>query len=125
MNTVDVINVLAREPLEFDPGTHWQYGRSHDALAALVETVSGMPFGCYVIQNVLEPLGIRDAHFRLTPDVEKRMACQYERRSEGVSITDIVRAQQYGARRRAARSKTAARKMSSYTARHMTAAARV
>ena len=96
MNTVDVINVLAREPLEFDPGTHWQYGRSHDALAALVETVSGMPFGRYVIQNVLEPLGIRDAHFRLTPDIEKRMACQYERRSEGVSITDIVRAQQYG-----------------------------
>ena len=55
-----------------------------------------MPFGRCVIQNVLEPLGIRDAHFRLTPDIEKRMACQYERRSEGVSITDIVRAQQYG-----------------------------
>lgn len=96
MNTVDVINLLAREPLEFEPGAHWLYGRSHDALAALVEVVSGMTFGRYVIQNVLEPIGIYDAHFHATPDVQKRMARQYERRADGVKINDIVRAQQYG-----------------------------
>lgn len=96
MGTVDVANAIAGEPLSFDPGTHWLYGRSHDVLAALVEVVSGMRYQDYIRKNVFEPLGIKDAYYHLTDAIKPRMAQQYVRRAEGEDVSDIVRAQAAG-----------------------------
>ncbi len=61
--TVETINVLAKNPLEFDPGEGWKYGLSHDVLAALVEVLTGEKFEVYVKKNIFDPLGMENTDF--------------------------------------------------------------
>ena len=63
--TREVIRFLAQEPLEFEPGTKWQYSLCHDVLAALIEVVSGMPFNDYVTRNIFDVLGMKSCTFLL------------------------------------------------------------
>ncbi len=57
-STQEMINALAKEPLIFDPGTHFQYGMGHDILAAVIEVASGESFAEYIDNHVAKPLGI-------------------------------------------------------------------
>ncbi len=75
--TVETIKYLSREPLLFEPGTMWEYGLSHDVLAAVVEVVSGMRFGKYVRKNIFKPLGMNDSTFLLLEDEMDTVCEQY------------------------------------------------
>lgn len=77
-DTVTVARSLARWPLAFEPGTHWQYSLGHDVLAALVSVVAGRPFGEVVRRQILEPLGMQQTFFHRPPEVQARMAALYE-----------------------------------------------
>ncbi len=47
----------ARKPLDFDPGTKWQYSNTNYVIAGLiVEKVSGMPLVDFLRKNVFTPL---------------------------------------------------------------------
>ncbi len=59
MDTVTVARCIAKDPLSFEPGTHWQYSFSHDVLAAVVSVISGKPFRDYVRENIWEPLDMK------------------------------------------------------------------
>jgi CubicO group peptidase (beta-lactamase class C family) len=49
----------ARKPLDFDPGTKWQYSNTNYVIAAtIVEKVSGMPFMDFLWRRVFQPLGM-------------------------------------------------------------------
>ena len=61
--TVEVVNLMAKTPLLFEPGEGWYYSLSHDVLAALVEVISGQNFENYVKSNVFEPLGMNNSTF--------------------------------------------------------------
>ena len=61
--TVEVVNVIAKTPLEFEPGTGWHYSLCHDVLAALVEVLSGQKFECYVKEHIFDPLGMENSDF--------------------------------------------------------------
>jgi len=61
--TVEVVNVIAKTPLEFEPGTGWRYSLCHDVLAALVEVLSGQKFECYVKEHIFDPLGMENSDF--------------------------------------------------------------
>ena len=50
-------------PLEFDPGTHWDYGISADVLGGIVQAVSGMDYRDYLFKNIFNPLGMTDTDF--------------------------------------------------------------
>ena len=63
--TREVIRALAQEPLDFEPGTAWQYSLCHDVLAALVEVLSQQPFNDYVTEHILAPLGMSSVTFML------------------------------------------------------------
>ncbi len=91
MNTLDVIKALSKDPISFEPGTKWQYSLCHDVLAGLVEAISGKKFRDYVKENIFTPLGMDDSHYHLTPELEKRMAQQYELKNENSG--DLVNAQ--------------------------------
>lgn len=56
--TREMMKYFAKIPLLFDPGTHWNYGISHDIIAALIEVVSGMSFGEYLKKNIFDVLGM-------------------------------------------------------------------
>ncbi len=58
---IDVVNEWARKPLDFDPGTKWQYSNTNFVLTGLiVEKVSGQPFWQFLESRVLKPLGLKE-----------------------------------------------------------------
>lgn len=75
--TLDIVNAIAKEPLCFEPGTHWQYSLCHDVLAGLVETVSGMRFSEYVKKMIFEPSGMMRTSFGITESNRKNLAPLY------------------------------------------------
>ena len=62
-STLEIVNSFAESPLNFQPGTHFCYSLSHDVVAAVIETVSGMSYGDYLRKNIWEPLGFKDTFF--------------------------------------------------------------
>jgi len=61
--TVEMVNEIAKTPLEFEPGTGWRYSLCHDVLAALVEVLSGERFENYVKKHIFDPLGMENSDF--------------------------------------------------------------
>lgn len=96
MDTVEVIKCVAEDPLDFEPGTRWQYSIGHDVLAALVSVVSGQKFRDYVRTHIFEPLDMQDSVYHQTPEILKRMAEQYAFVTAGQEDFDIVEAQKSG-----------------------------
>ena len=57
-----ILDHWAKQPLDFEPGTRWQYSNTNFAIAALVvEKASGKPFFQFVRARILDPLGITTA----------------------------------------------------------------
>ena len=75
--TRQIIKALADEPLDFEPGTHFQYSLSHDVLGAIIEVASGKSFGTYLSENIFKPLGMANTGFDLTPERKANMSQQY------------------------------------------------
>lgn len=76
--TVEIANVIAKRPLNFEPGSHFLYSLSHDVLAAVVEVIAGMPFRDYVKKAIFDPCGMADSGYHLTEEKQARMAQQYQ-----------------------------------------------
>lgn len=74
---MELARKIARIPLQFDPGTHWQYGFSYDVLAAVAEAVTGKTFSQYLKESVLDPLGMDRTSFVVSEDLEKDLAGIY------------------------------------------------
>jgi D-alanyl-D-alanine carboxypeptidase len=52
-----ILDTWAKKPLDFDPGTKWQYSNTNFVIAGLiVEKVSGMPLMKFLQANVFKPL---------------------------------------------------------------------
>jgi D-alanyl-D-alanine carboxypeptidase len=59
MSVGDLLALAARQGLRFKPGTAWEYSNTgYVLLAAIVQHVSGMPFGRYVQTRVIAPAGL-------------------------------------------------------------------
>ncbi len=57
-----ILEQWARKPLDFDPGTRWQYSNTNYVVAGrIVEQVTGGPFFSFLSQRVLQPLGMTSA----------------------------------------------------------------
>jgi CubicO group peptidase (beta-lactamase class C family) len=72
-----VIDHLAQIPLEFDPGTSWNYSVSTDVLGVIVERISGQSLGDYFREHIFEPLGMEDTYFNVPADKAARMPAAY------------------------------------------------
>ena len=59
------IDALTKVPLEFSPGTAWNYSVSTDVLGYLVGQISGQPFDEFLRQRILRPLGMHDTDFHV------------------------------------------------------------
>ncbi len=82
-NLQEMIDKLAGIPLEFSPGTAWNYGVSTDVIGYLVGKISGMPFDEFVQKRLLDPLGMVDTHFQLPQDKVSRFPNLYVATPEG------------------------------------------
>ena len=70
---------LGRLPLVHQPGERWMYETSADVTGALVARATGMSFGEALRERVLEPLGMKDTGFSVSPDRFDRFATAYAR----------------------------------------------
>src|SRR6266404_1240664 len=56
----EILERWARKPLDFDPGTKWQYSNTNFVIAGIiVEKASGMPFLKFLDTRVFAPLGMQ------------------------------------------------------------------
>jgi CubicO group peptidase (beta-lactamase class C family) len=68
-----------RTPLMFDPGERWQYSTGIDWAGRIVELVSGERLDVYFRKHILDPLGMRDTAFVLSPQQRARQASVHRR----------------------------------------------
>ena len=70
-------------PMVADPGTAWRYGFGTDWLGLVIEAAAGAPIETVCREALLEPLGMRDTVFDLTPDLRERLARAWARGEDG------------------------------------------
>ena len=68
------IAALGQLPLEFSPGSAWNYSVATDVLGYLVGKISGLPFEDFLQQRILGPLGMTDTAFHVPDDKAHRFA---------------------------------------------------
>jgi CubicO group peptidase (beta-lactamase class C family) len=75
----DYIPRLATTPLDFQPGTRWQYSATAawDTLERVIEVVSDKPFDRFARERIFDPLGMKDTAFRPSPEQLSRIASLY------------------------------------------------
>jgi D-alanyl-D-alanine carboxypeptidase len=74
-----VVHEFAGKPLDFDPGTQWQYSNTNFVLAALiVQKVSGQPFAVFLKEHVLDAAGLENV-LNLNVDQAKLQVTGYMR----------------------------------------------
>jgi CubicO group peptidase (beta-lactamase class C family) len=71
------VEALSKVPLEFSPGTAWNYSVSTDVLGYLVEKISGVPFDRFLETRIFAPLGMEDTAFQVPPAKHHRFAACY------------------------------------------------
>lgn len=84
-----MIQGLARLPLEFSPGTAWNYSVSTDVLGYLVGRISGEPFADFLRNRILAPLRMDDTDFMVPAAKAARLANCYSATTDGrMSLQD-------------------------------------
>lgn len=74
---------LAALPLNYQPGSAWQYSAATDVVGRLVEVISGTDLDQFLEREIFEPLGMTDTHFFLDADKADRLAAQYTPGEDG------------------------------------------
>ena len=80
------IDGLSKLPLEFSPGTAWNYSVSTDVLGYLVGKISGVPFDEFLRQRIFQPLGMVDTAFHVSDDKAARFAQCYLKSASGTLV---------------------------------------
>src|SRR5579864_3759139 len=73
-----MVDQLAQIPLDFSPGTAFNYSVAIDVLGYLVEKLAGVSFGEFLRTRLFEPLGMNDTAFWVPPDKTGRFASCYQ-----------------------------------------------
>ncbi|ANB09620.1 serine hydrolase [Streptomyces ambofaciens] len=79
----ETVDLYAGLPLQFEPGTQWNYSVASNVLGRLVEVVSGQPLDVFLAGRVLGPLGMRDTGFHVTDEQAGRLAELYGETDDG------------------------------------------
>ncbi len=78
INLAGMVQALSQLPLQFQPGTAWNYSVATDVLGRLIEVLSGLRLDGYLRQQVLQPLGMHDTFFHVPPASPCRLTALYE-----------------------------------------------
>ena len=58
--TQHILDTWAKKPLDFDPGTEWQYSNTNYVIAGvIVEKVAGEPLFDFITKRIFRPLGMK------------------------------------------------------------------
>ena len=76
-DNAELVARLATMPLNYQPGTEWQYSAATDVVGHLVELISGMSLDEFLATRIFKPLDMRDTHFYLEQSKVPRLTAQY------------------------------------------------
>jgi CubicO group peptidase (beta-lactamase class C family) len=87
----DAVRSYAMAPLEFDPGTKYQYSNAGlNTAGRIVEVVSGMPYEQFMEQRLFKPLGMSDTTFWPSPAQLKRLANSYKPGADNSGLQETM-----------------------------------
>jgi CubicO group peptidase (beta-lactamase class C family) len=93
-----MIEHLATLPLEFSPGTQWNYSVAIDVMGYLVQKLSGTSFGEFLRTRLFEPLGMMDTGFWCPPEkIDRFASCYMPRPGGGLQTQDDAGKSTYAA----------------------------
>jgi CubicO group peptidase (beta-lactamase class C family) len=82
----EAVAIYAQQPLDFEPGTKWQYSNPGIAtLGRIVEVASGMPFEKFLDARIFLPLGMKDSHIYLPAEKRDRLAAVYTQKGSNLA----------------------------------------
>jgi CubicO group peptidase (beta-lactamase class C family) len=73
-SNAQMLEKLAKIPLQFQPGSTFEYGMSTDVLGRLVEVVAGTSLDRFFAEHITGPLGMVDTGFVLPTNAVHRLA---------------------------------------------------
>lgn len=85
MDLAHYIPTLGAVPLDFQPGTRWQYSllAGIETLGRIVEITSGMPFDKFLQTRLFDPLQMHDTSFVVPAEKQSRVVTLYELDDDG------------------------------------------
>ncbi len=93
-----MIERLSTLPLEFSPGTAWNYSVSIDVMGYLVQKLSGLGFGEFLRTRLFEKLGMTDTAFWCPPEkIERFASCYQPAEGGGLKLQDDAGRSTYAA----------------------------
>jgi CubicO group peptidase (beta-lactamase class C family) len=75
------IELLAKIPLLYQPGTRWVYSTSMDIQGYIVEKLTGQTLPDFMRDHIFNPLGMKDAGFYVPADKRSRFASGYSEKN--------------------------------------------
>jgi CubicO group peptidase (beta-lactamase class C family) len=82
-------------PLQFEPGTQWQYGISTDILGHVVELASGRSLPEFLQERILGPLGMDDTAFFVAPAKAARLTNTYAVKEGKLEVVDDAKTSRF------------------------------
>lgn len=79
----EVVDRVAALPLFEDPGTRYRYGMHAEILGRVIEVASGQTLESFLGERIFDPLGMRDAVFRVDGERAGRLATVHRKDAEG------------------------------------------
>ncbi len=89
MTPEELINSFKNLPMEFAPGTKWNYNNSgYVLLGYIIEKVTGKTYADYIQENFFTPLGMTSTCYGSDTRIIKNRAYGYQQGSEGIVNSD-------------------------------------
>ena len=84
LKPIEVANLIANKPLEFEPGSQFKYSNTnYILLGMLIENVSGRTYAENFESSIAKPLGLADTRYSRDDALTPRHARGYDRESSG------------------------------------------
>lgn len=83
------IKQLAKLPLNFQPGSAWEYGPATDVLGRLIEVTSGRTLDEFFRERIFRPLEMTDTHFYVPAAKLNRLASAYAKSENGDTLRKL------------------------------------
>lgn len=81
--------LIASLPLEHQPGTVWEYGRSTDILGAVIEVITGQSLGDALKDRIFAPLGMDDTGFGVPDAAEHDRIAEPEDQDRKIGTINV------------------------------------
>ncbi len=91
MTPQQLVDWFKDKPLEFEPGSKWNYSNSgYVLLGYLIEKISGLSYADFVQQNIFTPLGMKDSGYDSNSALIAHRAAGYSRGKDGPENAGFV-----------------------------------